>query len=544
MQRSASASTSAPVSASRDPEHAVLPPQRPPLKRKLPPPDAVRPKISAYSTAPADERGINEREKEINKNYYTNIIVDRIRRASYHEYEALLSKLDCRDEKDLVNKFIVVLKKFGGDPGRKRQYALSRAMLANLCSEAREFVLRVLDENIFGTTRLNSLCRLEYFSVEVSVILESLVSTVRDSDSLSIVVRSFQEFELLNLIESLCYDSPEEMVVKMKKDDVYRSGIAIPDPKATFSDRKIRDLIVFICEKAEIEIPSVTVPLFARVRLSGEFEQYFEGRTEIEDFFKICTAYAKNEPSVLRLCLVLVSRKSNPLGKFFCDMMKSQFVPNSEASDYTPCCVENDALHKLACDRHYSLIDNSSVEEFKRKFGSSEYVAISYHQNTISGKVKCDFLSFRTDYQVFHYSTKMSLPFHRKIVQILVTYASKTVFVCGKDTAVGFLRQLFGWTPRNVVDAKDLARNNNIQPLLDPMTNALVGGFSCSRGTNFSGDTIPSQVALRHIDVMTSFIYEFCVRFGKYGNTRRSRDPARSYAERHSRNTDRSRSSH
>ena len=520
----------------------MLPPRQP-LKRKLPPPAAVRPKLSICASAPVSEQGVSERERRINQSRSVNITVGRIRQANYHDYNAILSKLEYESEKDLVDKFIVILKKFGDDEGKKRQYALARAMLASLSSEAREFSLRILDENIFGTDRLNSLCRLEYFSVEVSVLLESLVTTSRDSDSLTTAVRNFQQIELLELIELLCYKSSEEIVAEMKKDDVYRSGITVPYPEVCFSEKRIRDFIVFVCEKVGIEIPSVAVPLFARVRLAGEMEQYFEGRTEIEDFFKICSAYAKNDPSVLRLCLVLVGRRSNPLGQFFCRMLKTPFLPNSDAGNYSPSCNENEALHKLACDRHYSLTENSSVQEFKENFGRSEFVAISYHQNTIKGKAGCDFMSFRTEHRIFHYSPKMSASFRDKIVRFLVTYQNKTVFVNGKDTAVGYLRKFFGWTPRNIVDAKAVAEENGIRPLLNPMTEALVGGRFCHRGINFCGDTIPSQVALRHVDVMASFVYEFCIRFGKVGVSRRSRDPARGYEIRHAK-SDRSRSRH
>ena len=52
-----------------------------------------------------------------------------------------------QDEVIQVEKFLLISK--------KRQYALVRALLALLTTEAREFVLRVLEDNVFGNTRLN-----------------------------------------------------------------------------------------------------------------------------------------------------------------------------------------------------------------------------------------------------------------------------------------------------------------------------------------------------------------------------------------------------
>ena len=434
------------------------------------------------------------------------------------EYDLLLQRLTYKDEGELIEKYLVLLKKFWDDPVRKRQYSLARSMLASLTSEAREFVLRILDENIFGTTRLNSLCRLEYFSVEATVLLNALLVSPQDSNSLELAVRNFQNYEIMDLIEFLCFHTPEQIVARMKKDDVFRCNFSVSDPETCFSEEQLRDFIAFICKKIDIEIPSVAVPLFARVRLAGEFSQYFRGRTEVEDFYKICHAYAKNEQSVLRLCLVMVGRKSNPLGKFFCEMLKTPFLPNSDAHDYSPHCVVNDALHNLACNRHQSLTDNPSVKEFARHFRSAKYVTIIFHQNTINSKVGekvCDFFSFRMDDRIFHYSVKLSAPYKKDVIRALVGNSNKPIFVYDKNRACRYLRECFGWTPTKATDAKSVAADNKILPRLEPMTNALVGGGYCERATNFYGGTMPSQTALRHLDVTASLIHEFCLRFKK-----------------------------
>ena len=85
-------------------------------------------------------------------------------------------------------------------------------------------------------------------------------------------------------------------------------------------------------------------------------------------------------------------------------------------------------------------------------------------------------------------------------------------FVYKEEKATAYLREIIGWTPRNVIDAKVIAREANIPPMWDSLTNALVGGRFCCRRMNYSSITMPSQTALRHIDINASPLYEFSVK--------------------------------
>ena len=316
--------------------------------------------------------------------------------AEEREYVQILSGIRTTREIQKVGRFIVILKLFKTQKAdRKCQYALGRAMLAIIGSEAREFVLRVLEEKIFEGTRLNALCRLKYFSVEITVLLDCLLSTPRKYDFLQVAIVNFQRSEILDLFEFVALHSPVEIVERMRRDDVFRGDFNVVDPDYWFSDDRKKDFIAFICGKLDIDVPAVCRMLFARVRLAGDFRSYEEGKTEISDFYKICTAYAKGDPAVMRLCTVLVAERFGPLGKFFCSMIKFPFSRDPLASSDFPSCVRSDALHGLACDRHSPLADISSVREFASKMSTARDVAIVYHQNTIEGKKSFDLIAFR-----------------------------------------------------------------------------------------------------------------------------------------------------
>ena len=471
--------------------------------------------------------------------------VGEIRKAkASNEYTQILSKVNVCNEEIKVDKFLLILKKFSEDKDRKRQYVLARAMLALLTSEAREFVLKVLEDNVFGGTRLNAICRMEYFSVESSILLDYLLSIPRDSDCLEMAARTFQLHDVKELMIFAARKSPSEIIKRMKRDNVFRGDLEFQDTEICFSGERVQEFIEFLSKKLEIEVPHEARELFVRLRLEGELVQYDRGRTEFSDFFNIIVAYADGDDALLRLCVSLVAEHNNALYKFLCSMVKIPFVRNPIAEDSVPACIDNDALHNMACDRHHSLVDTSSVKEFSRQLDSAENIAVYYHQNTVGGQLKCDFVSFRVHQRIFHFSVQFSNPFKRDVIRALVRNQGKTVFVFKRELAVPNLLKSLGWNPKNLIDAKDILRGMGLVPNLNSMASAIVGGQFCGRAMNFSGKAMPSQTALRHIDIMISLIRKFCIEYYRGTDDNRGRQQQQKQLVVPSVSSDRSRSRH
>ena len=446
-----------------------------------------------------------------------------IRDAEKCEYARILSRVKTQNEKAMVDKYLLILREFSNDKERKRQYVVARSMLALLTSEAREFVHKVLEENVFGHARLNAICRMEYFQVEITILLDFFLTNPRDSDGLEKAARNFQLHEVKDLVAFVAVNSPRDIVRRMMNDEVFRGSVGVRDADKCFSDERKQEFIEFVSRKLDFEVPPEARVIFAKLRLKGEFEYYSLGRTEFTDFYNILVAYANGDDSLLRLCVSLVAGRFNPLAEFLCSMIKVPFVRDPSAEDVVPVCIENEKLHDLACNRHHSLTEISSVKEFVRQLNTAENIAVYYHMNTVDGDMKCDFISLRVHKYVFHYSVHCSRPFKRDVIRALVQNKNKTVFVYKKEQAIRCLQQGLGWKPRNIIDAKDIATGMGMKPNLDNMTHALVGGKFCGRAMNFSGKVMPSQTALRHIDIMIALVRKFCIDFYRGSDGRRSR---------------------
>ena len=232
-------------------------------------------------------------------------------------------------------------------------------------------------------------------------------------------------------------------------------------------------------------------------------------------------------------------------------MIKIPFAANPSASDFVPVCADNERLHDLACGRHATLTDTSAVREFGKKLRSANYIAIAYHQNTVNGELSCDFLSFRTRDRIFHYSAVLSRHFQKDIILALENIRNKPVIVYRFDLARVYLCKLLGWVPSNAIDAMDVAKDIGVRARLNDMSFSFTGGPLCTRGANFAAVKMPSQTALRHLDVLASFLYEFCVHHrglrggdvdADRGRPQRQHDEPRSNARNSARDSARSRS--
>ena len=242
---------------------AKAPPPRPP-----PPPVPIRRRSRSPLRAAAGPRfpspralapTVRERHVERPQNIETRRIVGLLSNVEEKEFVRVLSEIvtDYRDESQRIRRFMAILRLFKVK-NKKRQYALGRAMLAVLASEEREFVLQIVGENIFDCSRLNTLCRLKYFSVEVTVLLDNLLRKQREYDHLQVAVLEFQRSDIVDLIKFITLHSPAEIVEKMSRDDVFRGDLVVVNPEELLSESRKRDFIAFVCEKLEIDVPFVS----------------------------------------------------------------------------------------------------------------------------------------------------------------------------------------------------------------------------------------------------------------------------------------------
>ena len=422
------------------------------------------------------------------------------------------------DEPATFNRFRSILKKFEKRHGnRSKSFAIARVMLRVLQEkgmDARAFVLHILEKQVFGKNRLNVVVRMNLFCVAPDIILDDLFTEQHSGTNLEKAVNNFPAKDVVNLLNLVAanFATPDALVAHMKKADCFRVGYAVDVANSRWSEKSVKEFILFCSEKLGVEVPEKARLLFLRTRLDKELKTYFRGETEIIDFYQICRELARSDEDLYRFCVGYVAIQSTPVAEYLAKMKNTPFAPNEGANDFVPKCVDHPPLHAYACEKATVIDDQSAVIELEKGLDDSRHIAVLYHVTTLHDQTKCNLISIRTRKRVFFYIHNQSRRYKEQVgLALRDKVGGKRVFAFNSSKAAAFFDSEFKWTPSKLVDLRELAERNNVDPTVEGIAKALSGGH-CSRGKNFTNSSVPSPMALWHLDIYTSVLYEFGVR--------------------------------
>ena len=435
-------------------------------------------------------------------------------------YSVILEQLVVPRESTVVNRFVAALKLFDRQKSRKKAFAVARAMLQCLACHgwsARDFVLLLMKTQVIRSSRLNIVVRLGYYSLSPTIFLDDVFNDQHSGANLKKALKNFPQNAIVAVLKFVADNSraPETVLAKMREEDVFAENYDVDLTKSRFSEKELMFFIKFCCAALGIDVPTEIRPLFLRVRLDKEVEMYFRNETEPEDFHNICVGISNDDHSLMAYCVEYVGCKSAVLARFMAKLQHLAYSPAPGVDDFSPFCASARVYHQGACGKVTVVDDIPSANELDRRLSNCRYVAVTYHVNASKGEGVCDLFSFRTRRHLFVYLPNQSGEFREQVAGSLRTHiGEKRVFVYRASKAAKFLKAEFlGWEPSNLVDIRQLAEDNNITPTMAEMATELTGGF-CSRARNFCASTsLPSPMALHHLDADATVIYDFAIRY-------------------------------
>ena len=490
---------------------AVAPVQPPPPP---PPPVPAPPQIRCTSamTAGQKRKAVDDFDDRLIAR-----IVERLKVARTTDFGEVLVDLLSPSETIMVERFVrtlALLRK--NDTRNQRTFVAARAMLPHIPEETRNFLRRLCVERVFGDDRLNVAVQLHLSCISPLVLLNDLFAKNHNSENLKKAVQSFSPTANAMVLTTLAenVDDPKALLAKLREAPCFRNfDVVVAETR--FSPETAADFIKTVATTKGFEPPMVAKKLYLRVRLDVELKKYFNGETEILDFYQLCVVLTGDDETLFQHCATHVAGNSNILGKFIAESRDYSFTPNPTANDFKPSCGNpiNRKLHELACGKSTLLDDQAAILLFRSKLESTRQLAIYYHTNSADGTRRCESISFRLRNSIFHYFPRLTRHLRSDVIQALnELVGNKRVFVYLAERAIGILDDEFCWTPENIIDAAEVARKEKIKASFAEIAKYTSGGDFCRRALNFSCSAIPSPVALLHIDVNSSVLYEFCVK--------------------------------
>ena len=300
-------------------------------------------------------------------------------------------------------------------------------------------------------------------------------------------------------------------------DDNFAEGI----DDAKFSDSRIGDLIVQVCEAKDVEIP-----LAARVQ-----------RTE--DFYGILCNHFKNREvntsdlaAMVEEALGAYDLPASVAIDFFKDRIPDvaarvarrnylpvpATTPMGEIVDFVnPPCepFHKDFASVMAGVTELVVVRDLHVETLKTQLQVSKGVAVLHHEppTKLPKAPRMDSLVIRTKDYAFHLLLKGNYAIASSVTGLLREYSTDgVIFARGPSHMEKFLLGKFGFAPAFFdVHQRMTELVREKQPSLNDLSRFITKTDVCWRAKIFSADTVPSRAALHHRAVLGSLIYRFGV---------------------------------
>ena len=263
-------------------------------------------------------------------------------------------------------------------------------------------------------------------------------------------------------------------------------------------------------------MPAATKPIVVSVNIQPHLNAFLRGEMEEYDFYLLCAALATDDQSLFSVIIDVVAPRAPHLANFVAARRELPAVTiPTDVVEFIPACVTpyNTALHDLPLGGDLVIKSSAIVQDFKYNLERSRYFAVDFHGAADnSGTDEIGFVTFCLRAKIFHALPRVYQNTIAPIIQILQS-TPRPVFVYRWSHVQNEVLKQFGWTPEEVIEVQDVAREIGIPPTIDAIAEKTVGGKFCRRGSNFTDVSLPSEVARRHSGIRTTLFYEFVVRF-------------------------------
>ena len=457
-----------------------------------------------------------EEDREINR------IVSLLLRRSPDDFTDILRSLNSSSEGRRSQRFISVLHRYRDayDGNKSQFYRLARATMEFFSGTAlHDYVLQIVNHNIFKTSRFHTIVNLKYFNVDAHILLDEIIGGVNDGNLLAAAACNFAPGKIASIMRlAATYAGDfEGMVTEMKKTEIFENQYDVRDATDRWNKTRVWKFIDLLSKKTGVEVPDIAAPLRAHYGSRHALKLYMRGEIEIVDYAAQLSSLCADNATLYAELADNAATESTPLGKFLTRRRAIPFSPHRGASNFEPRCEDPESpLHRLIMRESRLLVIVSDIADFRKCVRESRFLSVVPRFTTLPTDEEMDFLTFRTRKKSFHFSLALSHAVMDEVKNVLVTEANdKTVFVHRGDALREFLAEKFHWSP-TYVDASSFASRDRTRDTAKGIAQFFLGEEFCRRGSAFGNATSPSQVALKHRDIYATLIYEYCVDRGNY----------------------------
>ena len=429
------------------------------------------------------------------------------------EFDRIIAK---EGDGEGIAHIIRILNHFDEATGRKHAAILMDHLPQRLL---KDLAMAFVANHVIHWNYLKSLCILGYGNLGGSVIFDQLRHGVEKQTHMEDYLAFLDDDEVrefLSLAVVMLAKSPAEACRMLQENDCfpddYLSGENVDE---ILTPANVVKLVVKVCFIRGMEVPSEVKAIRIREFFAFLCEEFKKKNVHPSDFLSmtrvavkryqldidVAIDYFKDHIIEAATCLAKDSGRPLPVPS-----------PGSAAgrSFSNPPCDESHARtgHGLSDVGQSYLLSPSSLEIFSLELQNSECIAMMHHEPPmlIPSPSAMDLLSIRTGNQFFHVLCDQCPTYAQHAVNMLRTYEG-VIYTRNPQRLKKLLHSKYGWMP-DVVDIGEHMQQKLRRPSnFSDLSILLYDAKTCWRGKTFSAHVRPSRTAIKHREMVLTFVY-------------------------------------
>ena len=463
----------------------------------------------------------------------------RLREIRLTGVERLVERIKSKKGKQSCRYFLEILKTFRklfkSKKDRRRLYHVGKVMIAALSGiPLREFVNDMLRENAISDDYIRAVNQLHQYRVDPFIVLDYMAQPTVTKKALTDFVGNLPRGKVIEVVRLAA--RMVEMPSAEKKEVLqglscfpsdYLEGV---DMSLVWSPVRVKVFVQSICVRLGIPEPEEVKCMKLNRHLEGQSRRYLQGTVEDEDFLNMLELECGEDRQLWERAIQFTANKCLSLGQLVAHTCGLPAPLGDSNTLFTPACSQpfNRPLHELAssCKEVLVVRSRSHTHELAHKLRESRSIALLTHiaLREFPHGGETDLMMVRTAKRIFAIFPRIFPELLAEIGDVLHQDAERmTIFVHGAEKLLPFFETLWNWKPK-VIDLTEICAERGWKSNFDLLTEKVVGGTFCRRGTVFGGDVLPSSQVLRHRSITVSLIFEFGLRFWRSPYRRKSGD--------------------
>ena len=431
----------------------------------------------------------------------------------------IAASLICKSNEKTVENLLEAVRIYTRAKKEKRKDGLvMNAIMEVLNGNARHrFAIRVIGNDVLGRGRLDAVTRLEYYLVSPLVLIEDLYNRP-DGDAVKTIARMFRKEAVVEVVKLVLenFDNVEVIVGRMKeKEELAKADF--DGMRRKWKPVAIRKFVERVCTAIGEPFPIVeSRRLLQAIALGPVVDSFLQNQLEDMDAFPLLERISALDDENVAATIDFLCERSRTLASFVSERIGRGVI--IDPKPHVTSCLRpfNGKLHELPCDDGVILKTAGDVEVFKKRLEKARFLSLVFHavDKTEGDGERVGLVTIYLRGSATFFLPHLFPALVKPLAKSLRESDKLTLTYCWPrwEKACALL---FRWVPSSLIDARDVAAENDLPGGFDVMTESVVGGHFCRRASNFGDSVIPSAAARRHQAIRAALVYEFVAKMRK-----------------------------